>query len=295
MSNMTKIKRHNYLRDNEEKKASAGANQSTNLDVSYSRDKHEKSSRLGKPHLTKSDSRPDYWIYGYHSVTAAIRNPERKKFKLVATNLRAKKLQTDLPNVSPEILDRKEIGKLLPYAAIHQGIALLVQPLKPQTLEHIIKGALAQAVVLVLDQVTDPHNIGSVLRNGAAFGANAVVLTTRNSTSGESTLAKAASGALEIIPLVRSTNLARALDQLKGANFWRIGLADNASERLDSAPLTSRVALILGAEGRGLRRLTRKNCDMLVSLPTQSPIKSINVSSASATALYEISRQRSVE
>jgi 23S rRNA (guanosine2251-2'-O)-methyltransferase len=182
--------------------------------------------------------------------------------------------------------------RLLPRAAVHQGIALSVQPIEPVILEHVIEKAATDAVILVLDQVTDPQNIGAALRNAAAFGATAVILTSRHSTSAEATLAKAASGALDVMPIARVTNLARTLDILKDSEFWCIGLADSATDRLDAAPFGGRVALIMGAEGSGLRRLTRKYCDMLVSLPTQPPITSINIAAATAVALYEISRQR---
>lgn len=232
------------------------------------------------------------WLYGYHAVLAAIRNPRRAKDRLLTTAEGASKIRRDAPDAAPEIVDRSAIEKLLPRAAVHQGIALSVQPIEPATLEQILEEAATDAVVLVLDQVTDPQNIGAALRNAAAFGASAVVLTTRHSTSAEATLAKAASGALDVIPIARATNLARALDQLKDAEFWCIGLADTATDRLDAAPFGGRVALIMGAEGSGLRRLTRKHCDMLVSLPTQPPITSINIAAAAAVALYEISRQR---
>ena len=147
-------------------------------------------------------------------------------------------------------------------------------------------------MILVLDQVTDPQNVGAAIRNASAFGATALILTAHRSTTAEATMAKAASGALEVLPLVRVPNLARALDRMKAANFWCIGLSDTATEQLESAPLDGRVALVLGAEGNGLRRLTRANCDMLVSLPTQPPMTSINIAAASAVALYEVARRR---
>ena len=232
------------------------------------------------------------WLYGYHAVLAAIRNPHRTKDRLIATAEGATKIRRDVPDAVPEIIERGVIEKLLPRAAVHQGIALSVRPIEPRPLEQILEMAATDAVILVLDRVTDPQNIGAALRNAAAFGATAVVLTTRHSTSAEATLAKAASGALDVIPIARVTNLARTLDQLKDAEFWCIGLADTATDCLEASPFGDRVALIMGAEGSGLRRLTRKHCDMLVSLPTQPPITSINIAAAAAVALYEISRQR---
>ena len=226
-------------------------------------------------------------------MLAAIRNPQRQRDRFLATTEAAARVRSDEPSAVPEIVDRQSLDKLLPHGAVHQGIALSVHALAPTALEQILADAAANAVILVLDQVTDPQNVGAALRNAAAFGATALILTERRSTSAEATLAKAASGALETLPLVRVTNLARALDQMKTAGFWCIGLAETAKERLASAPLDGRVALILGSEGSGLRRLTRKRCDMLIALPTQPPITSINIAAASAVALYEVACRRS--
>ncbi len=242
---------------------------------------------------SKSPARLGHWLYGYHAVLAAIRNPQRQRDRFLATTEAAARVRSDEPSAVPEIVDRQSLDKLLPHGAVHQGIALSVHALAPTALEQILADAAANAVILVLDQVTDPQNVGAALRNAAAFGATALILTERRSTSAEATLAKAASGALETLPLVRVTNLARALDQMKTAGFWCIGLAETAKERLASAPLDGRVALILGSEGSGLRRLTRKRCDMLIALPTQPPITSINIAAASAVALYEVACRRS--
>ena len=242
---------------------------------------------------SKSSAHLEHWLYGYHAVLAALRNPRRERSRFLATTEAAARIRRDEPSAGPEIVDRQILDKLLPHGAVHQGMALSVRAIAPTALEQILADAAANAVILVLDQVTDPQNVGAALRNAAAFGATALILTERRSTSAEATLAKAASGALETLPLVRVTNLARALDQMKSAGFWCIGLAETAKERLDSAPLDGRVALILGAEGSGLRRLTRKRCDLLIALPTRPPITSINIAAASAVALYEVARRRS--
>ena len=292
MSRMAKIKRQHRHSRAGTKRAAPRPDQTVN---SPQRDNDEEaviSNKLQKRQSSVETAQTPLWLYGYHAVLAAIRNPRRAKDRLLATAEGASRIRRDVPDAAPEIIERGVIEKLLPRAAVHQGIALSVRPIEPATLEHILEEAATDAVILVLDQVTDPQNVGAALRNAAAFGATAVVLTTRHSTSAEATLAKAASGALDVIPIARVTNLARALDMLKDAEFWCIGLADTATDRLEAAPFSGRVALIMGAEGSGLRRLTRKHCDMLVSLPTQPPITSINIAAATAVALYEISRQR---
>jgi 23S rRNA (guanosine2251-2'-O)-methyltransferase len=292
MSRMAKIKRHHRHSPTEAKRVLPRPDQSANSPHRDDGEEAAKSGETRKPRGGGAAAQTSHWLYGFHAVLAAIGNPQRTNYRLLATVEGASKIKKDLPNAAPEIVDRRIIENLLPRGAVHQGIALSVKPLEPMALEDILGMATADAIILVLDQVTDPQNIGAALRNAAAFGATAVVLTTRHSTWAEATLAKAASGALDLLPLVRVTNLSRTLDYLKGAEFWCIGLADTATDRLDVAPFDGRVALILGAEGSGLRRLTRKHCDMLVSLPTQPPITSINIAAATAVALYEIKRQR---
>lgn len=192
-----------------------------------------------------------------------------------------------------EILDRVRLEMLLPEGAVHQGLALQTEPLPPAFLEDVLAElppmpAAAPAVIVVLDQVSDPHNVGAILRSAAAFGARAVLLPEHGTPPVTGALAKAASGALERVPLVRVTNLARALDKLKDAGFWCVGLDESAEKPLAELDLGGRVALVLGAEGEGLRRLTRERCDFLARLPTRGPIASLNVSNAAAIALYEI-------
>jgi 23S rRNA (guanosine2251-2'-O)-methyltransferase len=245
------------------------------------------------------------WIYGRHAVRAALRNPARRLRRLVAIPEIAAEAQAWLAEakarvsagLKAETLERARLEALLPEGAVHQGLALQAEPLPPAFLEDVLAEippapAAGAAVVVVLDQVSDPHNVGAVLRSAAAFGAHAVVLPEHGTPPSTASLAKAASGALEQVPLVRVTNLVRALDKLKEAGFWCVGLDESAEKLLADLDLTGRVALVLGAEGEGLRRLTRERCDFLARLPTRDPLASLNVSNAAAIALYEVARRR---
>ena len=191
------------------------------------------------------------------------------------------------------VLDRSGFAALLPEDAVHQGLALAVEPLAEPDLEDVLRRARTvsgRSVVVLLDQVSDPHNVGAVLRSASAFGALAVVLTVHRAPLATGALAKAASGALERVPLVRVANLARALDRLKDAAFWICGLDETASQTLAALDLGERVALVLGSEGGGMRRLVRERCDHLARLPTRTQQSTINVSNAAAVALYELMR-----
>lgn len=233
------------------------------------------------------------WIYGRHAVRAALDNPNRRTDRLVATVEAASRLQDDFPALKPEIVDRNTLDALLPDHAVHQGIALLSPVLQAVALEDLLADLGAQAILVVLDQVTDPHNVGAVLRSAAAFGAIGVVVQDRSAPPSGGALTKAASGALDILPLVRVTNLARALDQIEAAGFWRIGFDGDAAQTLEEAPLNGRIALVLGAEGSGLRRLTREACDHLARIAAPGKLKTLNVSNAAAVALYETVRRQS--
>ncbi|HYC13981.1 MAG TPA: 23S rRNA (guanosine(2251)-2'-O)-methyltransferase RlmB [Stellaceae bacterium] len=245
------------------------------------------------------------WIYGRHAVRAALANATRRCHRLAVTAetaTEAQKLLGEtqarlLPGFRTETLDRAYLEALLPKGAVHQGLALLVEPLPQAFLEDVLAElppapSPEPAVVVVLDQVSDPHNVGAILRSAAAFGARAVVLPEHGTPPVSAALAKAASGALEQVPLIRVTNLARALDLLKEAGFWSVGLEESGEKMIAELDLGGRVALVLGAEGEGLRRLTRERCDFLARLPTSGPIASLNVSNAAAIALYEVARRR---
>jgi 23S rRNA (guanosine2251-2'-O)-methyltransferase len=196
------------------------------------------------------------------------------------------KFPKDVAVTRAEVAD---LGRLVPNDAPHQGVVIEVEPLEGQWLGDVLAQAGERAVLLVLDQVTDPHNVGAILRSAAAFGAAAIVTQDRHSPPESGALAKAASGALERVPWIRVVNLARALEEIAEAGFWRIGLAGDAETKLDEALGPQRVALVLGAEGPGLRHNTREHCDAMAKLPISGAIESLNVSNAAAVALYAAS------
>jgi 23S rRNA (guanosine2251-2'-O)-methyltransferase len=242
-----------------------------------------------------------FWLYGQHAVAAALENPERKIRRLAMTaeaeknwsaTVDAARRSRPLPGI--DVVERADLDRLLPPGAVHQGIGALCEPLPTPGIEDVARAAADRpdAVVMVLDQVTDPHNVGAIVRSAAAFGALAVVVPDRHAPEETGALAKAASGALERMPLVRVTNVVRALGQLKEAGFWVAGMAGEATRTLASQKLSGRIALVMGAEGEGLRRLTREHCDFLVKLPMTGAVESLNVSNAAAVALYELLRER---
>lgn len=187
------------------------------------------------------------------------------------------------------LADAADLGRLVPNDAPHQGVVIEAEPLEEVWLDDLLQGAGERAVLLVLDQVTDPHNAGAILRSAAAFGAIGIVTQDRHSPPESGVVAKAASGALERVPWARVVNLARALDDIAEAGFWRIGLTGNAETDLKDALGPPRVALVLGAEGPGLRPNTREHCDALARLPISDAVESLNVSNAAAVALYAAS------
>ncbi|WP_236037550.1 23S rRNA (guanosine(2251)-2'-O)-methyltransferase RlmB [Belnapia arida] len=233
------------------------------------------------------------WLHGLHAVAAALANPARRLKRLLVTEEAEAALAARLDGrwrVAPERVERGRFATFLPEDAVHQGAALLVEPLPNLTLDRAVEHGTGP--VLVLDQVTDPRNIGAILRSAAAFGASALVMQDRHAPPETGALARAASGALEIVPVVRVVNLARALDELKKAGLWVVGLAGEAPVTLAQSGLGGRrVALVLGAEGDGMRRLTREGCDELCRLPIAPEMESLNVSAAAAVALYELGRK----
>jgi 23S rRNA (guanosine2251-2'-O)-methyltransferase len=238
------------------------------------------------------------YLYGIHAVSQALLNPKRLHQRLLCTEKGYESLaeawaEAQGENITlPEVtyVEKEDLERLLPRDAVHQDVLLDSQPLEEMFLADILNGAAENTVVLVLDQVTDPHNVGAILRSAAAFGALAVVMQKLHAPETTGTLAKSASGAVEHVPIVREVNLSRSLEQLKEAGFFCIGLAEEGKQTLASLKLTGKTALVLGAEGSGLRRLVSENCDELVKLPTQGAIGSLNVSNAAAVALYELVR-----
>ena len=240
-------------------------------------------------------------LYGKHAVLSALANPRRHIHRLLLTIESRDSLQGKIEealnagghkNIEILALDKRDIEDRLPPGAVHQGIALEAETPQSMHIEDIINQteADAKATIVILDQATDPHNIGAIMRSAAAFGAIAVVIQDRNSPVITGSMAKAASGALEHVALVRTKNLVRAMDRLKAAEYWCIGLEGTATQTLAESRLSGRVALVLGAEGTGLRRLTRANCDLLVKVRMSNAVESLNLSNAAAIALYEITR-----
>jgi 23S rRNA (guanosine2251-2'-O)-methyltransferase len=232
-------------------------------------------------------------IYGFHSVAAALKAPRRELIRLYATPAAAERLGADIVarGLETRIMSLEEISARAPREAVHQGLLLEARPLAP-----IGVGELpANGLVLVLDQITDPHNVGAILRTAAAFAVDALVTTERHSPEFSGALAKSASGGLEHVPICSVTNLARALAELGDMGYWRIGLDSEAPLRLSGETLSRPLALVLGAEDRGLRRLTRERCDRLARLDLPGPIKSLNVSNACAIALALVCERLPVE
>jgi 23S rRNA (guanosine2251-2'-O)-methyltransferase len=229
------------------------------------------------------------WLYGLHTVAAALANPRRDIHRLLATQEAMRDLPPS-PDLRPELVERKALDQLLP-GAVHQGLALLAGPLPEPSFDELVGAIEADSLFLVLDQVTDPHNVGAILRSAAAFGAQAVMVQERHSPPLSGALAKAASGAIEQVALCRVVNLARALRDLKDAGVHTVGLDSEAPASLAEALAPGPLALVLGAEGEGLRRLVAETCTMLARLPTRPPLASLNVSNAAAIALYA-ARQR---
>jgi 23S rRNA (guanosine2251-2'-O)-methyltransferase len=221
-------------------------------------------------------------------VAAALDNPDRKVLRAWATREAAAFMQ--FPDSLPVTLaEAPDLARLVPGDAPHQGVVIEVEPLEGAWLDGLLNEDRERGVILVLDQVTDPHNLGAILRSAAAFGAIGVVTQDRHSPPESGVVAKAASGALERVPWVRVVNLARALEEIGEAGYWRIGLAGEADMDLGQALGPPRVALVLGAEGAGMRPNTRDHCDAIARLPISAAVESLNVSNAAAVALYAAS------
>ena len=244
--------------------------------------------RSSAPHRFKSArqgrSDPDLaLIWGFHPVREALRSTRRTLVRLSGTEAAIERLQAEIAarDLSPVVVSNDDISARLPRDAVHQGVLLEARPLAPLSLDDLP----GEGIILVLDQVTDPHNVGAILRTAAAFGLAGLVTTERHSPEMAGVLAKAASGALEHVPIVSVVNLARALEALGDRGYQRIGLDSEGAIPLQTIEVTGATALVLGAEGKGLRRLTRENCDVIGKLDLPGAIKSLNVSNACAAAL----------
>jgi len=240
----------------------------------------------------------ELWLFGKHAVLAALNNPERHIKRLVMTRRSADAYKgeiSNLPNLkenlNAELVDQDKLTQLLPPEALHQGIAAHVAPLPGRHIDDVCEIIPDRKnLILLLDQVTDPHNVGAIIRSAAAFGAKAIITTDRNAPAESGTLAKSASGTLELLPWVRVTNLSRALDQLAEMGYWRLGLDGHAKQSVEQIDMGNNIALILGAEGKGMRKGTADHCDALIKLPISENVESLNVSNAAAVALYALGR-----
>jgi len=229
-------------------------------------------------------------LYGVHPVIEALKNPRRHHRKLLATENGLKRLTDELGElpVRAEIVRPSEIDRLLTPDSVHQGLYLVCDPLPSPDLDSLPD----DSIVLALDQITDPHNVGAILRSAAAFGVAAVIVTIRHSPAATGVLAKSASGALEHVPLVAVRNLGDALDKLGKRGFQRLGFDSDGEVAFDDVTLTKPLVMVMGAEGKGLRQRTRELCDQVARLEAPGAITSLNVSNATAIALYAASRRR---
>jgi 23S rRNA (guanosine2251-2'-O)-methyltransferase len=239
-----------------------------------------------RPPWRDRDTGPDgpVILYGWHTVAAALANPQRGIRKLWLTENAARRLADDKidTRVTPEIVRPGLIDARLGPDAVHQGLLAEADPLPSPGIESLAQ----DGIVLVLDQITDPHNVGAILRSAAAFAVKAIVTTARHSPEATGVLAKSASGALELVPLITVPNLARALNELNDQGFMTVGLDSEGAENLGAVALRQPLALVLGAEGKGLRQLTRETCSVVARLDMPGEIKSLNVSNAAVLALY---------
>jgi len=239
--------------------------------------------------MAKNENKNQVILYGRHAVISALKNPNRKKIKLLCT----KEVAHELKQYSPQIVERKEIDKLLPPDSVHQGFALICTPLPPVDLEYIISQSenTDNCHILILDQVTDPQNIGAIIRSALAFNTLALIVQDKNSPQETRSMAKSSAGLIEYLPIVRVTNLSRTIERLKEAGFWTIGMDGYAQTTVAELKKGGKNAIIMGSEGKGMRRLVEENCDITVRLPMNEKAESLNVSTAAAIMLYEINKR----
>lgn len=241
------------------------------------------------------------YLYGLRPVMAALANPARHIHALYATEKAQMRLKAaisaiDFAKIATKVYIKQpdDMEALVGREAVHQGLVLHTAPLPTLSLQQFLLSLPSNPQLLVLlDQVTDPHNVGAVLRSCAVFGAQGIILSARNGASESATLAKSASGALEAVPVIRANNLNQCLNLLKRAGFWITGLSGDATMKITEINFSGNACLVLGSEGKGLRRLVKENCDQLVQIPmAKNPIGSLNISNAAAIGLYEASRQK---
>lgn len=248
----------------------------------------------GNMNEKRHTSKNSYWIYGTHAVRYALENPKRKILTLHVLNEGA---LGKLPpsKTSPKKVERTWFEQTFPKDAVHQGVAALVAPLPAFELEDLAaidSGKSPNQTVIILDQVSDPHNVGAILRSAAVFDAQALIMTDRHAPPESATLAKAACGALEVVPIIRATNLAATIKSLREMGFWCYGFAESGAQTLDQVDFKGKCAIIVGAEGDGMRRLTKDLCDFLIRLETNPAFSTLNVSVAAAIALHQAFKSR---
>lgn len=258
---------------------------------------HRSRQHQGRPPQPRREDKDDgpVRLYGIHAVAAALANPARAIGRLLTTDNAENRLADAIAKRSakPQRVTPRDLDRLLGADAVHQGALLETEDLEEPTLEELAERCAAAGPLLVLDQVTDPHNVGAILRSAAVLGTGGLVMTRRHSPPLSGALAKAASGGLEIVPVALVGNLARALEELGELGVRRIGLDGEGETTIDAAGLSGAVALVLGAEGKGLRRLTRESCDVLARVPSAGDFASLNVSNAAAVSLYAAAQARS--
>lgn len=247
--------------------------------------------KFHKPHENeRTNNKEQLIIYGRHAVLSALKNPKRhiQKLLIAAEN----KAEVEPLHVNFSVIDKKDFLKILPEDAVHQGFALYCNRLETYDIEDLI--ALAEnrerCHILILDQVTDPQNIGAIIRSCAAFETLGLVVQDKNSPLESGAMDKASAGTIEFVPVARVTNLSRAIEKLKDAGFWVIGMDGYAETTIDKINKSGKIAIVMGSEGKGMRRLVQENCDSSVKLPISPNVESLNVSTAAAIALYELSK-----
>lgn len=252
---------------------------------------------MSKSRKNTSNNSANIILYGRHPVMAVINNKNRHISKILCTKdnfdeLKAVCQQNEVNTGIINTVDKKEIDRILPRDAVHQGFAIYCSELEDYSLEDIciMADEKERCHVLVLDQVTDPQNIGAIIRSCVAFDALALILQDKNSPTETGAMAKASAGTIENLPICRVTNLSRAIQQLKTAGFWTIGMDGYATAYIDEVDKSGKTAIIMGSEGKGLRRLVEESCDTTVKLPISDKVESLNVSTAAAIALYEINK-----
>lgn len=245
-------------------------------------------------HTSTPSSGGGHWVYGWHAVNAALANPERMVTRIIASPNSAERLKLPARKLpTPHIMEPRELDRILGSESVHQGIAAEVRPLEPYVLEDIIHIDKPKGPILILDQVSDPHNVGAIMRTAAAYDAIAVIFPKDHSAPETATMAKAACGALDIVKRIQVTNLATTMRELKDAGWWIIGLEGESTKLYSDIKFGEKTVIVLGAEGKGMRRLTADSCDERARLPMGTGMESLNVSNAAAIALYHLYLARS--